>query len=131
MTYSSSYRSRSTYQSKIDGILAPGTSGDAAKEWLAAQGIPPYLGSSKSPYYVIVRRAEWTMSNGECAMESNGQTIAERAGLRTDDVDWYICIVYSDAARSFPISTSIRVYFFFDSKDRLLNCWVRESHTGP
>jgi hypothetical protein len=107
-----------------------GTSGDDVKKWLAGQGIPPGNVSGTSPHYDVFRREDCT-SNGRWGMDQIGdKTAAEWAGLPTDNVAWYIRVEYHDAARGLLSSTEIDVYLFFDGEDRLLKCWVSESHVG-
>jgi len=55
---------------------------------------------------------------------TGGRTMAECAGLKTDDVSWYIRIEYPDADRFLLGGTKIMIYLFFDAHDHLIKHWV-------
>jgi len=111
--------------------LPPGIGAKDADAWLASQGIFPSV--LPGPNSERLRREDWIRHapDGRWMDSIGGQTVAECAGLKTDDVSWYTRVTYPDADRFLLGQTKITVYLFFDTHDHLIKHWVSEFHLMP
>jgi hypothetical protein len=110
--------------------LPPGSSWEEVRSWLAAQGIRPADGSGQGPWYGTLWREPPRFFKGDW-MDFDGGPVAERAGLRVEDVCWLVKVKYPDAGRGLLRQTEVSVYLFFDGKDRLIKHWAHEFHVMP
>jgi hypothetical protein len=107
----------------------PGSTLAEVEGWLASRGIMSNPASPGPNYTVMPYRED---PGGRRSMDGVGHhTVAECAGLRTEDVDTYIRVVYPDADRYFMGQDRTTIYFFFDAKGRLLRHWVEVFHVMP
>jgi hypothetical protein len=110
----------------------PGSTLAEVEAWLASQGITSNPASSPGPSYDIWPYRNHRHGLSRSSMDNVGnQTVAECAGLRTDDVYTYVRVWYPDADRYFLGKDRIIIYFFFDADDRLLKHWVDVDHIMP
>ncbi len=108
------------------GPLA-GSSLDVVKTWLTSRGVTS-IPAGTGPYYGVFRRGREGASSNTWMDKRGGQTVAECAGLKTGDVNSFIRVTYPDPDRYFMGMDEITIYFFFDTKDRLVRHWVDVFH---
>ena len=104
----------------------PGQTRDEVDAWLAARGITPG-GAVEAGHYSTLRRREDVTFPGWWMDCVGHQTVAECAGLTTDEVHLVVRVTYWHS-NFYGGNYTVTVYLFFDVTGRLLRHWAHEFH---